>query len=87
MLYNPNSSVPCSKCGKDVERFKGCENCATLEKLKGKVCPCCKGEDIRLDQTREGNGIIGSGYSSWVVSEVFVCNDCGVLFKNGKSKG
>lgn len=82
MLYNPHAYTECSECGHSIERFRSCDNCATLKKLKGKICPCCKGEDIRLDQTRESNGVLGPGHSSWVVAEHFVCNDCGIMFKS-----
>ena len=86
MLYNRNDYEECTKCGSTRNIWKTCQNCERLEKLKDKKCPCCKSTDIDLMQQRKNNGIMGSGFSSWVVSENFVCNDCGVLFITPPSK-
>lgn len=89
MRYNKEDYVKCSKCGEDCALFsQSCENCERLKKLKNVKCPCCKSTDIDIMQQRESNNIIGPGSRSWVVSENFVCNDCGVLFvKPPKKKG
>jgi predicted RNA-binding Zn-ribbon protein involved in translation (DUF1610 family) len=50
--------------------------------LKPFPCPVCGSEDVK--QNRENNGILGPGYSSWVVSEI--CNNCGVLLSPGRKK-
>lgn len=86
MLYRPSDYVNCSKCGSTYNIFKSCKNCERLEKLKGKKCPCCKSTDIDLIQQTKNNGVMGPGFSSWVVSENFACNDCGVLFITPKNK-
>lgn len=80
MLYNKSDCDKCNKCGESYYIYKDCPNCERLEKLKGIKCPCCKSVDIDIMQQRESNNIIGPGSRSWVVSENFVCNDCGVLF-------
>ena len=89
MLYNRSNYEKCTKCGSSYKIFKSCENCERLEKLKGKKCPCCKSTEIDIMQQTRNNGVMGPGFSSWVVEENFVCNDCGVLFvtpSNKKSK-
>lgn len=49
-------------------------------------CPLCKSEDINKSERRENNGIIGPGYSSWVVSSNCICNNCGIMFQPIKPK-
>lgn len=80
MLWSQSDYSVCPKCNSPVHNWRPCWNCERIEKLKGITCPCCKGTDIHLSQQSENNGIIGPGSSSWVVSENFVCNECGVLF-------
>ena len=46
-----------------------------------KKCPNCASEDIRDISEREDNGIIGPGYSSWVIREEYKCNFCNQTFK------
>lgn len=46
-----------------------------------KTCPVCKSENTKDESRREDNGVIGTGYTSWVVEEKHLCNDCGVYFK------
>ncbi len=89
MLHRPSDYEKCLECGSQHRKFKSCKNCERLEKLKGKKCPCCKSTEIDIMQQTRNNGVMGPGFSSWVVAENFVCNDCGVLFvtpSNKKSK-
>ena len=50
-----------------------------IKKIK---CPSCKSTSKDHIQKRESNGIIGPGYSSWIVDEYFVCKKCGTMFKD-----
>lgn len=65
-----------------------------VEKLKKKTlliknikpCPACESEDTYLHEKRENNGILGPGYSTWVVESYWVCDDCGIHFTPKKTK-
>lgn len=58
------------------------------EKLKKKTlliknikpCPACESEDTYLYERRENNGVMGPGYSSWVIESYWACDDCGIHF-------
>jgi len=50
-----------------------------------KVCPSCDDTDTYLYERYENNGVIGPGYSSWVVESYWICNECGIHF-NPKEK-
>jgi transposase-like protein len=45
------------------------------------TCPHCKSLYVEHIEKRDDNGICGSGYSSWVVFEYWICKDCGVMFQ------
>jgi uncharacterized protein YbaR (Trm112 family) len=45
------------------------------------VCPVCKTTNVKLEERRNDNGIIGPGFRSWVVNSQYHCQECGVLFK------
>lgn len=49
-------------------------------------CPLCKSEDIHKDEKRSNNGIIGPGFSSWVIASNCVCRNCGIMFQPVKPK-
>ena len=85
MLFKRSDYEACSVCGGSKQTFKNCSNCERLAKLKDVKCPCCKSTDIFLSQQRDGNGIMGPGFASWVTSENFVCQDCGVMFLDPKT--
>ena len=58
----------------------------TLLAKNVKPCPHCESKDTYLYERRENNGIVGPGFSSWVVDSYWVCNDCETLFgKPGKN--
>lgn len=40
-------------------------------------CPSCKSDKKERFETQENNGIIGPGYSSWVVEAYWICKKCG----------
>ena len=44
------------------------------------VCPSCKGKNTIKKENRKKNGIIGSGFASWVVDSWYSCKDCGTRF-------
>lgn len=84
MLFHKNNYDKCPECKESYDIFKGCQNCKDLELLKDVTCPCCKGTDIFIDRQYASNNIIGSGCSTWVVSQHFVCYTCGVMFLDPK---
>lgn len=45
-------------------------------------CPSCSSseEELSLKETRQNNGIIGSGFASWVVDSYYSCKNCGTRF-------
>lgn len=44
------------------------------------ICPSCKSSKTERREIRKDNGVMGSGYSSWVVDSWYSCKDCGVRF-------
>lgn len=50
------------------------------KKEENKICPACKSTDTKLVEKRKSNGILGPGYSSWVVDSYYSCKNCGVRF-------
>lgn len=68
------------------ERKKANERVQKLEegKLNDVKCPVCKSTNKKHVVHRENNGVLGSGYASWITDDYFVCQDCGVMFKNIK---
>lgn len=44
------------------------------------ICPACKSVNTFKKEIREDNGIIGSGFYSWVVDSWHQCKDCGIRF-------
>ena len=44
-------------------------------------CPNCKSENVSDKSIRANNGILGSGFKSWIIKVQYCCNDCGVIFK------
>lgn len=57
-------------------------NCAN--RVLVAVCPSCKSTNTVKKEKREDNGIIGSGYCSWVVDSWYSCKDCGTRFDKVK---
>ena len=50
-------------------------------------CPLCKSENIKDNSTTANNGVFGSGYSSWKVTDSRNCEDCGMIFKPVQGNG
>ncbi len=48
-----------------------------ISKIK---CPSCQSDKKDRFERREDNGIIGPGYSSWVVEAYWICTNCGTHF-------
>jgi len=40
-------------------------------------CPSCKSDKKERFERREDNGIIGPGYSSWIIEAYWICKKCG----------
>jgi C4-type Zn-finger protein len=49
-----------------------------------KICPVCKSDNTKLVERRKDNGILGPGYTSWVVDFYYSCQNCGVRFDDLK---
>ena len=56
------------------------------DRIKKIKCPSCKSTSKEHIEKRENNGIIGPGYSSWIIDEYFVCKECGTMFKDLNKK-
>lgn len=57
------------------------------ERINNIPCPTCKSTNKHHHKKYENNGIIGPGYSSWLIEEYLVCLQCGIHFSdinNGK---
>lgn len=52
------------------------------DRIKKIKCPSCKSTSKDHIEKRNDNGIIGPGYSSWLIDEYFVCKKCGTMFKD-----
>jgi transposase-like protein len=48
------------------------------------ACPSCKGFNTIKKEIRQDNGIIGSGFHSWVIDSWYNCKDCGTRFDKFK---
>lgn len=44
------------------------------------ICPSCKSNNIKVVEKRDDNGIIGPGYSSWIIDSYLSCKNCGTRF-------
>jgi C4-type Zn-finger protein len=63
---------------KEVEQEK--------DRVKNMTCPCCKSTDKQHFVQSENNGVMGSGYSSWVIQSYYVCMSCGIHYSDLSSK-
>ena len=52
------------------------------ERIDKLPCPVCKSMDKAHIVKSGSNDIIGPGYRSWVIDEYYVCNECGVMFRD-----
>ena len=66
----------------DLENEK--ENEKEKNRFNNIECPVCKSKNKTKVEKQNNNGIIGSGYSSWVTESYLVYNDCGVMYKDLK---
>lgn len=55
-------------------------------RLTNLPCPLCKSLDKHLHIDYSSNGIYGPGSSSRIINEYYICNECGILFKDLKKK-
>jgi len=56
------------------------------DRIKKIKCPSCKSTSKEHIEKRDDNGIIGPGYSSWIIDEYYVCKKCGTMFKDLNKK-
>lgn len=85
-IFDPYQYDKCDTCGNTYTKYHKCEYCAKLQRLQGIVCPCCKSKEIEEGSVNQDNGICGPGFSSWNIFPHLFCLDCGVIFKNLKTK-
>lgn len=52
------------------------------ERINKIECLLCKSTDKIHHIKRNNNGIIGSGYSSWVTDEYLICKSCGLHYSD-----
>lgn len=52
------------------------------ERIFNLCCPLCKSNDKYLHIDYSTNGVYGPGSSSRVTNEYYICNECGILFKD-----
>ena len=52
------------------------------ERINKIECPLCKSTDKIHHIKRNNNGIIGSGYSSWITDEYLICKSCGIHYSD-----
>jgi C4-type Zn-finger protein len=50
-----------------------------INKIK---CPICKSTDKINHIRRDSNGIMGSGFNSWVIEQYLICKSCGVHYSD-----
>ena len=50
------------------------------KRIAGIKCPSCKSDKKERFERRENNGIIGPGYSSWVIEAYWICKKCGTHY-------
>jgi C4-type Zn-finger protein len=52
------------------------------ENPKELPCPACKSTNTLLNEKRNNNKVVGSGFRSWVVDRYYVCQECGTRFED-----
>ena len=52
------------------------------EQLINLKCPNCKSTKRKNVKITRSNGILGPGYHAIVDDEYFVCEECGIMFKD-----
>ena len=50
-----------------------------INKIK---CPICKSTDKINHIRRDNNGIMGSGFNSWVIEQYLICKSCGIHYSD-----
>lgn len=59
---------------------------AEQQRIDQMVCPICKSNNKFRHMLTENNGIFGPGYSSHVILDFYICNDCGVHYSDLNKK-
>jgi len=57
-----------------------------FERISNLCCPLCKSLDKYLHIDYSTSGIYGPGGSSKIHNEYYICNECGILFRDLKKK-
>jgi len=45
-------------------------------------CPACKSIDKIHHAKRGNNGVMGSGFQSWIIEEYLICKNCGIHYSD-----
>jgi uncharacterized protein YbaR (Trm112 family) len=57
-----------------------------LEKETSRInsipCPACKSIDKIHHVKRGNNGVMGSGFQSWIMEEYLICKNCGIHYSD-----
>jgi len=56
------------------------------ERISNLCCPLCKSNNKHLHIDYSSNGIYGPGSSSRIINEYYICNECGILYRDLKKK-
>jgi len=62
---------------KKAQEAADAKEAARIARIK---CPSCKSDKKERFERRDDNGIIGPGYSSWVVEAYWICKKCGTHY-------
>ena len=64
------------------EELKRKEEELEKERINKIECPLCKSTNKIHHIKRDNNGIIGSGFSTWVTDEYLICKSCGIHYSD-----
>lgn len=70
------SKVNRGVCRRLAKKFLQQQKTKKAEEGDGPPCPICDSTNTKPVEKRENNGILGSGFSSWVVDSYMSCQNC-----------
>ena len=56
------------------------------ERIDNLGCPLCKSKEKKIVKYSESNGVCGSGYYSNIIFEFYICQNCGIVYKDLNKK-
>ena len=84
-IISESIEFSCDWYEKHIEEEEVAAKAAQLKeenRIKELKCPLCYSTHKEHIIKSESNGIIGPGYSSWILDEYFVCKNCGIMYKD-----